>query len=56
VFKPAPDGTETVPYHFTGGSDGDLPLSGLLMNAKGNLYGATEIGGSGNGVIFRIRK
>jgi uncharacterized repeat protein (TIGR03803 family) len=55
VFKLAPDGTETVLYHFTGAADGDLPMSGLLMDPKGNLYGVTEIGGThGIGNVFKL--
>jgi uncharacterized repeat protein (TIGR03803 family) len=46
VFKLAPDGTETVLYHFTGAADGDLPMSSLLRDSEGNLYGVTEIGGT----------
>jgi hypothetical protein len=41
----APDGTETVLYSFTGGADGNLPMSGLLMDSNGNLYGVTEVKG-----------
>jgi uncharacterized repeat protein (TIGR03803 family) len=55
VFKLAPDGTETVIYHFTGATDGDLPMSGLLMDSAGNLYGVTEIGGAnGAGNVFKV--
>jgi len=55
VFKLAPDGTETVIYHFTGATDGDLPMSGLLMDSAGNLYGVTEVGGAnGAGNVFKV--
>ncbi len=55
VFKLAPDGTESVLYHFTGGADGDLPLDGLLTDSKGNFYGVTEIGGRyGAGNVFKV--
>jgi uncharacterized repeat protein (TIGR03803 family) len=37
--------TESVLYSFTGGSDGGVPLAGLIFDAKGNLYGTTYIGG-----------
>ena len=54
VFKLAPDGTETVLYSFTGGSDGGFPTSSLLMK-KGNLYGTTGGGGtSGLGTVFEL--
>jgi uncharacterized repeat protein (TIGR03803 family) len=55
VFKLAPDGTETVLHNFTGAADGDLPMSGLLMDSEGNLYGVTEIGGTnGAGNVFKM--
>jgi len=61
VFKIDVTGTETVPYSFTGGSDGRFPLAGLVMDAKGSLYGTTVAGGTltcnsgvGCGVIFKL--
>jgi uncharacterized repeat protein (TIGR03803 family) len=45
VFKLAPDGTETVLYAFKGGSDGAEPLAGLVVDASGNLFGTTYVGG-----------
>ena len=55
VFKLAPDGTETVLYHFTGGNDGNTPMAGLLMDSNGDLYGVTEIGGKfGEGNVFKL--
>jgi uncharacterized repeat protein (TIGR03803 family) len=55
VFKLAPNGTESVIYHFTGATDGDLPMSSLLMDKQGNLYGVTEIGGAnGLGNVFKV--
>ena len=55
VFKLAPGGAESVIYHFTGATDGDLPMSGLLMDKQGNLYGVTEIGGAnGAGNVFKV--
>ncbi len=51
VFKiPAGGGSESVLYSFRGGSDGAGPVAGVVMDANGNLYGTTEIGGgSGKG-------
>ena len=47
--------TETVLYNFTGQSDGGYPNFGLILDAVGNLYGATNGGGSGgNGVVFEL--
>src|ERR1700720_189267 len=55
VFKLAPNGTETVLHNFSGGSNGWGPDDSLVMDKKGNLYGATIGGGSiGCGVIFEV--
>lgn len=55
VFKLAPDGTETVIHSFTGGADGDLPMSGLLKGPKGTFFGVTEIGGKyGAGNVYEV--
>ena len=61
VFAIAPDGTETVLHAFTGGSDGATPISGLIRDKAGNLYGAAEFGGvaggcggSGCGTVFKL--
>ena len=50
-------GREIVLHSFAGGSsDGAYPyLTGLLMDAKGNLYGVTGNGGASNqGVVYRL--
>jgi uncharacterized repeat protein (TIGR03803 family) len=56
VFKLAANGTESVVYSFQGGSDGFSPDRGnLLIDAGGNLYGMTFVGGSQSaGTIFKI--
>ena len=64
VFKLAPDGTQTVLYSFcpqSGCADGAGPRAGLLMDAAGNLYGTTKVGGTGGtggafgqGVVFKL--
>ncbi len=57
VFKIAPDGTETVLYSFTGGSDGAFPRGSLIRDKDGNLFGTTSGGGAnGLGVIFEITR
>jgi uncharacterized repeat protein (TIGR03803 family) len=38
--------TESVLHRFTGGSDGSVPLAGLIFDAAGALYGTTETGGN----------
>ena len=55
VFKVDATGKETVLYSFKGTSDGKTPVSGLVRDTAGNLYGTTEHGGaSGAGVVFRL--
>jgi len=59
VFELSPAGNggwmETVLYIFTGGPDGGEPLAGLTIDAQGNLYGTTAIGGtSGYGTVFEV--
>jgi uncharacterized repeat protein (TIGR03803 family) len=55
VFKVTKKGEEAVLYSFTGGADGANPYAGLIMDAKGNLYGNTNAGGgSGKGVVFEL--
>jgi uncharacterized repeat protein (TIGR03803 family) len=44
VYKVDAAGDESVLYSFTGGSDGALPRSGLVLDVKGNLYGTTTLG------------
>jgi uncharacterized repeat protein (TIGR03803 family) len=46
---------ETVLYNFTGQPDGGTPLSGLVMDQLGNLYGTTFAGGSSNvGTVYKV--
>ncbi len=55
-LSPAGNGwTEKVLYSFTGGSDGGSLLAGLIFDQAGNLYGATDNGGSGGGgTVFEL--
>jgi len=56
--------TETVLYSFTGGSDGGVPYSGLVMDFRGNLYGTTQEYGDntcpytykGCGTVFELQR
>jgi uncharacterized repeat protein (TIGR03803 family) len=42
-------------YHFTGGSDGGVPLGGVVFDSVGNLYGTTYQGGAdASGVVFKL--
>ena len=73
VFELAPPSsgsgpwTETVLYTFVGQSDGAMPISKLLFDSKGNLYGTALAGGTdvsdcpesspypaGCGVVFEL--
>jgi len=55
IFKIDTDGTESVLYSFGGvQNDGTYPVA-PIMDAKGNLYGATTYGGSNNkGTVFKF--
>ncbi len=44
VFKVDASGNETVLHRFTGGPDGAGPYGGVIQDAAGNLYGATQAG------------
>lgn len=61
VYEITAGGKETVLHSFVGGMDGSTPTSGLIMDARGNLYGTTYTGGStgcfngyGCGVVYRL--
>jgi uncharacterized repeat protein (TIGR03803 family) len=55
IFKVDKTGAETVLYSFTGGTDGSCPMSGLIPDSSGNLYGTTQFGGNfGAGVVFKL--
>jgi uncharacterized repeat protein (TIGR03803 family) len=50
--------TESVLYSFKGGSDGSSPISTLVPDSTGNLYGTSSEGGLATGcscgTIFRL--
>src|SRR5579863_7288615 len=61
IFRSSADGSETVLYNFTGGSDGASPVSGLIADAAGNFYGTALNGGhscrnssKGCGVVYKL--
>jgi uncharacterized repeat protein (TIGR03803 family) len=55
VFKVDSSGNETVLYRFTGGADGDSPVSGVILDAVDKLYGTTAGEAfSGPGTIFKL--
>jgi uncharacterized repeat protein (TIGR03803 family) len=59
-LSPSSNGwSETVLYSFTGGSDGSNPGIGVVMDAAGHLYGATQFSNvsyydDGPGVLFEL--
>jgi uncharacterized repeat protein (TIGR03803 family) len=60
VFQLAPGSNgkwvDRVLYRFRDGNDGSEPRSGVVFDAKGDLYGtATGGGAEGNGTVFRLR-
>lgn len=55
VFKVDTAGKETVLHTFVGANDGSLPLGGLFLDSKGNLYGTTQGGGAYyQGTVFKV--
>lgn len=47
---------EHILHSFTGGGDAAFPSSELMMDAQGNLYGTTTLGGTNNvGAVFQLR-
>ena len=61
VFNLSPAGKKTTLYAFTGGTDGAIPVGGLVQDSAGNLYGVTGSGGNlscndgyGCGTVFAV--
>jgi uncharacterized repeat protein (TIGR03803 family) len=65
VFKVDTSGNETTlwDFGFNGGSPGDTPVGGLVVDAAGDLYGTAEFGGDltcasgggfGCGIVFKL--
>jgi uncharacterized repeat protein (TIGR03803 family) len=57
--EPSSPWTESVLYSFGRNHlDGSYPLGGLIFDAKGDLYGTTNMGGAqsplGNGTVFHL--
>jgi uncharacterized repeat protein (TIGR03803 family) len=58
VYKLTPHGsswTLAPLYTFTGGSDGNFPMGKITIGPGGVLYGTTNLGGNGFGVVFSLR-
>jgi uncharacterized repeat protein (TIGR03803 family) len=58
VFKVNKAGKETVLYRFGQVPDGNFPVSGLIRDATGDLYGTTYWGGTSDscGTVFKVTK
>ena len=55
VYKVNTSGHATLLHNFTNGDDGGNPYGGVILDAKGNVYGTASGGGaSGSGVVFKI--
>jgi len=58
VWKVSKNRTETVLHNFSGyPTDGQYPLSGVILDTAGNLYGTTSEGGTfGPGTVYKLNK
>lgn len=48
--------TFTVLHTFTGGADGSIPGTNLVMDRRGNIYGTTQSNPLGFGEVFELTK
>lgn len=56
VFKIDSNGVETTLHQFNG-SDGEGPYAGVILDAAGNLYGTTTVGGRQRyGDVYKLDK
>jgi len=57
VFEliPTPSGyVESILHSFDGVPDGRRPITELMLDAQGNIYGTTTFGGKGWGTVFKV--
>jgi len=60
VYQLPATGGEKILHNFTGGLDGAYPTGSLILDAAGNIYGTTKVGGDpvcgdiGCGVVFQV--
>jgi uncharacterized repeat protein (TIGR03803 family) len=47
---------ETWLYTFSGGGNGSDPMTGVILDGEGNLYGTTHRGGNNFGVVFELKR
>jgi uncharacterized repeat protein (TIGR03803 family) len=43
-------------HNFSAAGDGALPMGPVSIDQAGNLYGTAQQGGSGNGMVFRLKQ
>ena len=58
MYELSPSGrswTKSSSYSFTGSNDGANPVSGVVMDSSGNLYGVTPFGNF-NGVLYELTR
>lgn len=55
-LKPAGPGvwSELVLYNFGQKGDGAVPVSNLVLDSVGNVYGVTSSGGTGKGTVYEL--
>jgi uncharacterized repeat protein (TIGR03803 family) len=57
VFEISATGKHAVLYSFGGTNDGTVPVAGVTLDPKGNLYGTTSLGGTlGYGTVFELKR
>ena len=54
LSRPIGEWEARVLYSFQGGTDGNSPISNLVFDRTGNLYGTTSEGGLGSGTMFEL--
>jgi uncharacterized repeat protein (TIGR03803 family) len=57
VFEVSSSGHYTVLYSFGATNDGTVPVAGVTLDPKGNLYGtASQDGAYGYGTVFQLKR
>jgi uncharacterized repeat protein (TIGR03803 family) len=57
IFKVTTTGVLKTLYSFSGPSDGENPMDGLVQGSDGNFYGTTANGGiAGGGTVFQFSR
>jgi uncharacterized repeat protein (TIGR03803 family) len=55
LFKVTPQGVMKVLHDFGNGTDGQVPIGNIAMDASGNIYGTTYVGGQdGVGTVYKV--